>query len=131
MRIWNKLTGEIDHAVAEYWRQNYDLRYIMQRDWKTLGPKLKGKIHIYCGTMDNYYLNNAVYLTEQFLEQTLDPHYDGIVDYGERAEHCWNGDHERPNATSRLRYHQMDVEQIMERIRKTAPAGADLKSWRY
>ncbi|MCH8879115.1 MAG: hypothetical protein IID34_04445 [Planctomycetes bacterium] len=130
-RIWNKLTGEIDHAVAEYWRENYDLRYIMQRDWKTLGPKLRGKIHIYCGTMDNYYLNNAVYLTEEFLEQTRDPHYDGIVDYGERAEHCWNGDHERPNATSRLRYHQMYVDKIMERIRKTAPAGADLKSWRY
>ncbi|MCH8969184.1 MAG: hypothetical protein IIA66_08720 [Planctomycetes bacterium] len=130
-RIWNKLTGEIDHAVAEYWRENYDLRYIMQRDWKTLGPKLRGKIHIYCGTMDNYYLNNAVYLTEEFLEQTRDPHYDGIVDYGERAEHCWNGDHERPNATSRLRYHQMYVDKIMERIRKTAPAGADLESWRY
>ncbi|MCH8053614.1 MAG: hypothetical protein IH895_06100 [Planctomycetes bacterium] len=130
-RIWNKLTGEIDPAVAEYWRENYDLRYIMQRDWKTLGPKLRGKIHIYCGTMDNYYLNNAVYLTEEFLEQTHDPHYDGIVDYGERAEHCWNGDHERPNATSRLRYHQMYVDKIMERIRKTAPAGADLESWRY
>ncbi|MCH8852105.1 MAG: hypothetical protein IID41_05570 [Planctomycetes bacterium] len=130
-RIWNKQTGEIDPSVAEYWRENYDLRYIMQRDWKTLGPKLKGKIHIYCGTMDNYYLNNAVYLTEQFLEQTQDPHYDGIVDYGERAEHCWNGDQERPNATSRLRYHQMYVDKIMERIRKTAPAGADLESWRY
>ncbi len=130
-RIWNKQTGEIDAAVAAHWRENYDLRYIMQRDWKTLGPKLQGKIHIYCGTMDNYYLNNAVYLTEQFLEQTLDPHYDGIVDYGARAEHCWNGDQERPNATSRLRYHQMYVDKIMERIRKTAPAGADLESWRY
>ncbi len=130
-RIWNKVTGEIDADVAAHWRENYDLRYIMQRDWKTLGPKLRGKIHIYCGTMDNYYLNNAVYLTEQFLEQTLDPPYEGIVDYGARAEHCWNGDHERPNATSRLRYHQMYVDKIMERIRKTAPAGADLKSWRY
>ncbi|MEE9266720.1 MAG: hypothetical protein V3V86_08335, partial [Gammaproteobacteria bacterium] len=100
-------------------------------DWKTLGPKLRGKIHIYCGTMDNYYLNNAVYLTEDFLESTQDPYYEGAIDYGERAEHCWNGDHERPNAISRLRYHHMYLDEILERICKTAPPGADLKSWRY
>ncbi|TEU05378.1 MAG: hypothetical protein E3J22_05595, partial [Candidatus Aminicenantes bacterium] len=100
--IWDKLTGKIDHSVAEYWRENYDLSYILQRDWKTLGPKLKGKIHIYCGDMDNYYLNNAVYLIEEFLESTKNPYYEGEVDYGDRAEHCWNGDHDRPNAISRL-----------------------------
>ena len=43
--------------------------------------------------MDNYYLNNAVYLTEEFLEATKNPAYGGEVDYGDRAEHCWNGDH--------------------------------------
>ena len=57
--------------------------------------------------MDNYYLNNAVYLVESFLESTKDPYYAGEVDYGDRAEHCWNGDHTRPNYQSRLRYHQM------------------------
>lgn len=130
-RIWNKLTGEIDKTVAAHWRENYDLRHILERDWKMLGPKLRGKIHIYCGTMDNFYLNNAVYLMEKFLTSTQDPNYEGVVEYGERAEHCWNGDHQRPNATSRLRYHQMYVDKIMERIRKTAPVGADLESWRY
>ncbi len=130
-RIWNKATGQIDPAVAKYWKENYDLRYIMERDWKTLGPKLQGKIHLYCGTMDNYYLNNAVYLTEAFLESTENPHYDGVVDYGPRAEHCWNGDHTRPNATSRLRYHQMYMDKIMARIKATAPKDADVTSWRY
>ncbi len=130
-RIWNKLTGEIDHEVAEYWRENYDLRHILQRDWKTLGPKLHGKMHIYCGTMDNYYLNNAVYLMEAFLNQTKAPQFGGLVDYGARAEHCWNGDHEQPNAISRLRYHTMYVDKMMARIEKAAPEGADLKSWRY
>lgn len=129
--IWDKLTGEIDREVAEYWRENYDLRFILERDWKILGQKLRGKIHIYCGDMDNYYLNNAVYLMEEFLEHTRDPHYEGIVDYGNRAEHCWNGDHTRPNAISRLRYHQMFVPKIVERILKSTPPGADLKSWRY
>ena len=130
-RIWDKRTGEIDHEVAQYWKENYDLRYILERDWKTLGPKLEGKIHVYCGDMDNYYLNNAVYLMEEFLESTTDPYYAGEVDYGDRAEHCWNGDHDRPNAISRLRYNEMFVPKIMERIRKAAPAGADTTSWRY
>ena len=129
--IWDKMTGKIDHKVAEYWKKNYDLSYILKRDWKTLGPKLKGKIHVYCGDMDNYYLNNAVYLIEEFLENTKNPYYDGEVDYGNRDEHCWNGDHTRPNAISRLRYHQMFFPKIVERIIKTAPSGTDLKTWRY
>ncbi len=130
-RIFNKETGDIDPAVAEYWKQNFDLRYILERDWKTLGPKLEGKIHIYCGDMDNYYLNNAVYLMEDFLKKTESPFYKGEVDYGDRAEHCWNGDHENPNYVARLRYNTMYLPRILKRIQDSAPKGADLKSWRY
>ena len=129
--IWDKFSGEIDPAVAEYWRENYDLRHIMERDWAELGPKLEGKVHIYCGDMDNYYLNNAVYLTEEFLEGTTDPYYAGEIDYGDRAEHCWNGDQENPNHISRLRYNTLYVDKIVRRIEESAPAGADLTSWRY
>ena len=130
-RIWDKQTGAINPEVAEYWREHYDLRYIMERDWAKLGSKLKGKIHNYCGDMDNYYLNNAVYLMEDFLENTTDPYYEGEVLYGDRAEHCWNGDPEQPNHISRLRYNSMYVPKIMKRIAESAPAGADLTSWRY
>ena len=130
-RIWDKRSGQIDHSVAEHWRENYDLRYIMERDWKTLGPKLQGKVHVYCGDMDTFYLNNAVYLMEEFLKGTKDPQYEGEVDYGDRAEHCWNGDHTRPIAISRLRYNQMFIPRGVKRILETAPAGADVKSWRY
>ncbi len=130
-RLWDKYTGEIDRSVAEYWRENYDLRYILERDWAQLGPKLEGKIHIYVGDMDNYYLNNAVYLMEEFLESTTDPYYNGEVDYGDRAEHCWNGDHDNPNHISRLRYNTMYLPKILQRIEGAAPPGADLNSWRY
>ena len=129
--IWDKTTGEIDKSVAAYWRENYDLGYILKRDWAKLGPKLAGKIHIYCGDMDNYYLNNAVYLVEEFLKGTTNPFYAGEVAYGDRAEHCWNGDPTLPNYLSRLRYNQMYVPKILQRIEKGAPAGADVKSWRY
>ncbi len=129
--IWDKLTGTIDKDVAGYWQENYDLRHILERDWDKLGPKLQGKIHIYCGDMDNYYLNNAVMLMEDFLEKTDNPHYDGEVAYGDGDEHCWNGDPELPNAISRLRYNTMYVPKILERIKESAPEGADLTSWRY
>jgi len=130
-RIWDKKTGDINPQVANYWKENYDLRHIMERDWDKLGTKLQGKIHIYCGDMDNYYLNNAVYLMEDFLENTTNPYYDGEVTYGDRAEHCWNGDPEQPNHISRLRYNSMYVPKIMQRIAESAPKGADLTSWRY
>jgi len=130
-RLWDKTTGDIDPTVANYWKENYDLRHILERDWDKLGEKLRGKIHIYCGDMDNYYLNNAVYLMEDFLESTTDPYYDGEVLYGDRAEHCWNGDPGLPNHLSRLRYNSMYVPKIMDRIAKSAPQGADLTSWRY
>ena len=130
-RIWNKMTGEINPEVANYWKENYDLTYIMKRDWATIGPKLKGKINLYCGDMDNYYLNNAVYLAEDFLESTSDPYYDGEVDYGELAEHCWNGDQTQPNAISRLRYHSMFISKWAKEFGKRAPEGGDLEGWRY
>lgn len=130
-RIWNKLTGEIDHKVAEYWRENYDLAYMIKRDWAKHGKDWEGKIHVYCGDMDNYYLNNAVYLIEDILDATENPNYKGEVTYGDRAEHCWNGDPTQPNAISRLRYHRMFIPKWTAEIQKRAPKGADLKSWRY
>jgi hypothetical protein len=133
--IFDKATGEIDHKVAEYWKEHYDLNAKLQRDWATLGPKLQGKIHLYVGDADTYFLNDAVYLMEDFLKTTGTPGhgvpYDGEVKYGPRAEHCWNGDPTLPNAYSRLHYNTMYLPQIMERIAKTAPAGADLTSWKY
>jgi len=131
-RIWDKRTGAIDRKVAEYWKEHYDLSWILRRDWSGgLGGKLAGKIHLYVGDMDNYYLNNAVYLVEDFLKTTKDPAYGGEVAYGDRAEHCWNGDPQRANAYSRLRYHQMFIPKFVTRALATAPAGADVRSWRY
>ena len=101
----------------------------MKRDWDKIGKDLEGKINIYCGDMDNYYLNNAVVLTEEFLESTTDPYYNGEVDYGDMAEHCWNGDQENPNHISRLRYNTMYIPKIRDRLKKTAPKNNNLKNW--
>ncbi len=132
-RIWDRRTGVIDKDVAKYWQDNFDLVHIMKRDWeaKGLGKKLDGKVNLYVGDMDNYYLTNAVYLAEDFLRSAKNPPFTGEIEYGDRAEHCWNGDHKQPNAISRLRYTQMYAPKIVERILKTAPKGADITSWRY
>jgi hypothetical protein len=129
--IFNKETGDIDPAVAAYWKEHYDLSAILQRDWATLGSKLQGKLHIYVGSADTIFLNSAVYYLEDFLKSTTNPPYEGEVKYGDRAEHCWNGDPNLPNYLSRLHYHTMYLPKILERMQKTAPPGADLTSWRY
>ena len=129
--IWDKYTGVINKDVAAYWKEHYDLTYIIKRDWPKLGDKLKGKIHIYVGDMDSYYLNDAVYTAEEMLKKLDNPTCNCEVDYGDRAEHCWNGDHTQPNYISRLRYHQMFITKWAEEIKSRAPAGADLTSWRY
>src|SRR5580704_12432642 len=128
--IFDKVTGDIDPTVAAYWREHYDLSNIIARDWATLAPKLKGKIHIYVGSGDNYYLTDSVYFAQERLE-ALQPAYGGTVAYGDRAEHCWNGDPTLANAYSRLHYNYQYLPLILERIAASAPAGADLKSWRY
>ena len=130
-RIYDKYTGVIDTSVARHWRDNYDLTHIIKRDWPTIGQKLKGKIHIYVGDMDNYYLNNAVYTAEDMMKKLSNPPCNCEVAYGDRAEHCWNGDPTQPNYITRLRYNQMFITRWAEEVKQRAPKGADLKSWRY
>jgi hypothetical protein len=75
-------------------------------------------------------LTDSVYFAQERLE-ALAPPYGGAVAYGDRAEHCWNGDPTLPNAYSRLHYNFQYLPVILARIAATAPAGADLTSWRY
>ncbi|HEY2906312.1 MAG TPA: hypothetical protein VGJ29_10475 [Vicinamibacterales bacterium] len=129
-RIWDKRTGEIDKKVAAYWREHYDLVHIMQRDWQTLGPKLRGKLRFNVGLSDNVFLNNAVYLAEEFLRSATPP-ADATFDYGLRDEHCWSGDHEHMNFISRLTYSNRFIPAMASHWQHTAPSGADTRSWRY
>ncbi|MEN9744506.1 MAG: hypothetical protein ACK5F9_06295 [Bacteroidota bacterium] len=131
VRVFDKKTGEINPSVVAHWKENFDLTHIIQRDWPKIGDKLKGKIHLYVGDMDNYYLNNAVYNAEDMLKQLKNPSCNCEVDYGDRAEHCWNGDHKNPNYISRLRYHSMFITKWVEEVKSRAPKDADLNSWKY
>lgn len=129
--IWDPVTGVINKDVAEYWRAHYDLNAIMQRDWKTLGPKLVGKLHIPVGTGDTYYLNNAVRLMQASMEKSTNPHYVADFDFGIDQPHCYTGP---PGETTRhggMTFTQRVLVAAEKQMLATAPAGADTKSWRY
>jgi hypothetical protein len=89
--IWDRVTGEIDHEVAEYWRENWDLNHHLQTNWTTVGQALQGKLHFAVGDMDSYYLNNAVELMEESMKGLADPAPEASFEYGRKKPHCWIG----------------------------------------
>jgi len=129
--IWNQRTGVINHEVAAYWLEHYDLTAILQRNWKTLGPKLQGKLHVTVGTADTYYLDGAVHLMQHALDATSNPHSDATFDYGVDQPHCYTGP---PGSTTReggLTFTQRVLKAAAAYMLETAPPGADTTSWRY
>jgi S-formylglutathione hydrolase FrmB len=85
--LWDPKTGVIDKSVADHWKK-YDLRLVLEQNWRTLGPKLRGKIHISVGEADSYYLDKGVHLMDDFLKKA-DPPADARIAYGPGKGHCW------------------------------------------
>jgi hypothetical protein len=67
-KLFNRETGQVDPAVQRAW-QKYDIRLILDQNWARLGPKLKGKINVICGTDDTFHLEEAVKLLCDFFKQ--------------------------------------------------------------
>ena len=89
--IWDRVTGEIDHEVADYWRDNWDLTQHLVNNWNSVGPSLVGKLHVAVGDMDSYYLNNATELMEEALANLSNPAPRASFEYGRKKPHCWIG----------------------------------------
>ncbi len=128
--IWNPRTGAIDPEVAAYWREHYDLRYILERDIATLGPKLVGKLHFAVGDMDTWYLNNAVHLMQGFLDSPKNPFRIADFEYSPGKDHCYMGGGDISNAQSYGTLYQRILPEIARHMIATAPSGAD-RSWNY
>jgi hypothetical protein len=75
-KLWDRKTGAVDSAVAMEW-QKYDIRLVLERSWRVLGPKLAGKIHVYTGDADTFYLEGATRLLRRAL---LELGSDGVVE---------------------------------------------------
>jgi hypothetical protein len=121
--LWDKLTGKIDHEVALYMRDRFDLVYYLKQHWAEIGRQLVGKLHLLCGDMDNFYLNEAVYEMEEFLESTEDPYYEGSFRYGRpRKPHGWSPFGRNTGGLEK---------EMAEHIAKNAPPGENTSQWNY
>jgi enterochelin esterase-like enzyme len=132
VQVLDSKTGEIDRKVVQYWHDHYDLAAILKRDWSTLGPKLEGKLHIQVGDGDTYFLNNAVHLLDKQLQATVSPHSDAQFQYGPGMPHCYTGGPpEYTMQQNNANWAQRVIPLMTDHMVKTAPAGADVKSWMY
>lgn len=120
--LWDPITGNIDHAVADYMRDHgYDLRAYAAAHWPELGAKITGKLHFFNGDMDNFYLDLAVYRFQDFLKSTQNPHYEAEFSFGRPMKgHNWH-----QSTWAEL------LRQMAAYVRKNAPAGADVAAWNY
>jgi enterochelin esterase-like enzyme len=67
-KLWDRKTGAVDAETAKGW-EKYDIRLVLERNWKALGPKLAGKLHVYMGGADTFYLEGATELLGRSLKQ--------------------------------------------------------------
>jgi hypothetical protein len=120
--VWDKQTGVIDHHVADYMRDHgYDLTEYLRSRWAVIGPQLTGKLHVYVGDMDHFYLNLAVYKLDEFLAATRDPHDSVAVQYGRPLK----GHGQRPTSTGDM------LRWMADEITRRAPPGQGTDAWRY
>ena len=86
--LWDPASGDIDTEAAAHW-ERYDLRLVLERGWDMLAPKLRGRLNIWVGEMDDYFLEGAVRRLDAFLRDR--PSIDARIVYGPGRGHCWTG----------------------------------------
>ena len=85
--LFDPQTGVIDHEVADHWKK-YDLTLYAKENWPQLGPKLQGKINIWMGDMDHFYLNLGTRAFDEFINTTENPHSDANIRFTPMKGHC-------------------------------------------
>jgi S-formylglutathione hydrolase FrmB len=68
LKLFNRVTGDLNQDVVRAW-EKYDIRLTLDRTWATLGPKLRGKLNLFCGDADTFHLNEAFKLLCDFLKR--------------------------------------------------------------
>ena len=80
-QMFNRVTGDVDPTVVAYWHDHYDLAHIVEANWPQLKPDLKGRIHLFVGTADTFYLDGAAHKFEAVLARLgADPHFSYLPD---------------------------------------------------
>ncbi|MDB5312450.1 MAG: hypothetical protein JWO38_6652 [Gemmataceae bacterium] len=97
---WDGKTGAIDKTVLDHWKK-YDLKLVLEQNWAKLGPKLAGgKVNVWVGESDDYYLNAAVHRLKEAAEKLKDPPFDGkvVIELGKTHDYGGWTREERLNA---------------------------------
>ncbi len=68
VQMWDRTTGQVELKTAQSW-QHYNIAKILDDRWKELGPKLNGRLHVFCGTEDTFYLDGAAILLRDTLQK--------------------------------------------------------------
>ena len=68
VRVWDRKNGAVITEAAKSW-EAYDIRLVLERNWPTLGPKLRGKLHVHMGDLDTFYLEGATRLLGESLKK--------------------------------------------------------------
>lgn len=87
--LWDGATGKMNPKVAQHWKK-YDIRNHLETNWSTIGPKLDGKIRVWSGDADEYFLNNAVHRLDRFLK-TAKPAANAKIVFGPNQGHGFRG----------------------------------------
>ncbi len=124
--IWDPVSGVIHLEVAEYWRENFDLHRYLREQWPEIGPSLRGKLHVATGDMDTYYLEEAVFLLQDFLDRVDNPPAEASFEYGWRKPHCWIG--YSPSGSGDDLTNSEFVQVVAEYLADGAPSDAD-RAW--
>lgn len=103
--VFHPVTGEIYPDVVEHWKK-YDLLEHVKNNWNEIGPKLQGKIYVWMGDMDQFYLNNALRSFDDYLSKTEAPQSDSVIEFTPQKGHCTNYSHKEV------------LEKIQERLQK-------------
>jgi len=116
--LWNLQTGRIDPKVATYMRDHgYDLRAYLAKNWPRIGPQLTGKVFLWVGDMDSYYLNLAVYDVDVFFRSHPEAHAQFTYGRPEKG-HGWT-----PWSKPEL------IRMIARHMEKSAPADTNIRGW--
>ena len=90
--LFHPKTGAIDRTVAEHWKK-YDMKILLEESWSELGPKVQGKIYIWMGDMDNFFLNPATRAFADYLKTLTNPVSDAVIEFEAMQGHCTKFNH--------------------------------------
>ncbi|HSY37433.1 MAG TPA: alpha/beta hydrolase-fold protein [Acidobacteriaceae bacterium] len=76
MPMFDRVTGDVNPTVVAYWHDHYDLAHLVEEKWPTQSALLKGRIHLFVGTADTFYLDSSAHFFDARLAKLgADAHF--------------------------------------------------------